>query len=80
MAAPISTIDISISTGNEIPIEERNADEVRQVMGNLLTLPNVDVFNPAFDVTPHELIHGIITEKGVIKPPFKEEILKLKEC
>ncbi|NLB89084.1 MAG: S-methyl-5-thioribose-1-phosphate isomerase [Syntrophomonadaceae bacterium] len=80
VAAPISTIDFSIASGLEIPIEERNADEVRQVMGSVLTVPNVDVFNPAFDVTPHELIHGIITEKGVIKPPFKQEILKLKDC
>lgn len=78
IAAPISTIDFNIATGLEIPIEERNADEVRQVMGNMLTLPNVEVFNPAFDVTPHELIHGIITEKGVIKPPFEKEILRLK--
>lgn len=79
IAAPISTIDFSIATGLEIPIEERNADEVRQVMGNILTVPDVKVFNPAFDVTPHELIHGIITEKGVIKPPFEKKILQLKD-
>lgn len=79
VAAPISTIDFSINTGQKIPIEERNADEVRQIMGSMLTVPKVDVFNPAFDVTPHQLITGIITEKGVIKPPFTSNILRLKD-
>ncbi len=78
IAAPISTIDFSISKGDEIPIEERNADEVRSIMGNMLTVPKVEVFNPAFDVTPNHLIKGIITEKGVLKPPFDTEILSLR--
>ncbi|HZJ84573.1 MAG TPA: S-methyl-5-thioribose-1-phosphate isomerase [Syntrophomonadaceae bacterium] len=78
IAAPISTIDFAISKGKEIPIEERNADEVRSIMGSMLTVPKVAVFNPAFDVTPNHLITGIITEKGVLKPPFAEEILSLR--
>jgi methylthioribose-1-phosphate isomerase len=57
-----------------IPIEERNQDEVRQIGGIYLTVPEVEVFNPAFDVTPHELIKGIITEKGVLYPPFINSI------
>lgn len=79
IAAPVSTIDFSINSGIEIPIEQRNADEVRQVMGTKLTIPQVEVFNPAFDVTPHELIQGIITEKGIIKPPYTNGILALKD-
>ncbi|HZK43268.1 MAG TPA: S-methyl-5-thioribose-1-phosphate isomerase [Syntrophomonadaceae bacterium] len=79
IAAPISTIDFDIATGAEIPIEQRNADEVRQVMGSMLTVPDVEVFNPAFDVTPHQLIKGIITEKGIVKPPFDLKELKLKD-
>ncbi len=79
VAAPISTIDFAIASGTEIPIEQRHADEVRQVMGAKLTIPQVEVFNPAFDVTPHKLIHGIITEKGIIKPPFTKGILELKD-
>ncbi len=78
IAAPISTIDFALSKGNEIPIEERKPDEVRSIMGSMLTLPKVEVFNPAFDVTPNHLITGIITEKGVLKPPFAEQILSLR--
>ncbi len=48
-------------------------------MGTKLTIPQVEVFNPAFDVTPHELIQGIITEKGIIKPPYTNGILALKD-
>ncbi|MEA1960357.1 MAG: S-methyl-5-thioribose-1-phosphate isomerase [Bacillota bacterium] len=70
IAAPLSTIDMSISNGEEIPIEERNQDEVRMVRGTYITVPEVDVFNPAFDVTPHEFIDGIITEKGIIQAPY----------
>lgn len=69
IAAPFSTFDFSIPTGNEIVIEERNPDEVRQVGGVYTAPEDMDVFNPAFDVTPHELISGIITEKGVIFHP-----------
>ncbi len=79
VATPLSTIDFTINNGSEIPIEQRDAMEVRQVMDSILTVPEVRVFNPAFDVTPNSLITGIITEKGVLKPPFIEEILKLKD-
>lgn len=77
VAAPVSTIDISISCGADIPIEERDKDEVRKVMGNYITVPEVDVYNPAFDVIPHELISGIITEKGIITAPYDEGLRKL---
>ncbi|MGI5920129.1 MAG: S-methyl-5-thioribose-1-phosphate isomerase [Syntrophomonadaceae bacterium] len=74
IAAPLSTFDTSKSSGGDIPIEERDADEVRQVGGQLLTVSGAKVFNPAFDITPYQLITGIITEKGIIKPPFRENI------
>ena len=78
VAAPMSTIDFSLSSGEEIPIENRDADEVRKVMGNFITVPEVPVFNPAFDVTPNHLISGIITEKGVALPPYKESLAALR--
>ena len=80
VAAPLSTIDLSIDNGGQIPIEERHQDEVRQIAGTYLTVPDVEVFNPAFDVTPQHLIKGIITEKGIIEPPYISglELLKTK--
>lgn len=65
VVAPTSTIDLKCPTGREIPIEERSPKEVTHVGGKLVGLENVDVYNPSFDVTPHELITAIITEKGV---------------
>ena len=69
VAAPASTFDLTLSDGTAIPIEERNHDEVRRLSGILTTRPDVDVFNPAFDVTPHDYITGMITERGVIHHP-----------
>lgn len=78
-AAPVSTIDFNIESGSQIPIEERDKNEVRFV-GNTQVAPlEMDVYNPAFDVTPHQNVTAIITEKGVIYPPFKENIKKLKQ-
>jgi len=77
IAAPSSTFDLQIQSGNEIPIEQRLADEVSNFM-NLRTAPRgIKVYNPAFDVTPAENITAIITEKGIIKCPTKEKIKKL---
>lgn len=77
VAAPLSTLDLSIPSGSAIPIEERNQQEVRSVRGVSLTVDQVQVFNPAFDVTHHELISGIITEKGVLRPPYEQG---LRQC
>lgn len=68
VAAPLSTIDFQLATGAEIPIEERDAAEVYQVGETVLTPPGVDFYNPAFDVTPAELITKIITEYGAVNP------------
>lgn len=77
IAAPLSTIDFSITGGSEILIEERDPDEVREIGGRCLSLPNVEVRNPAFDMTPARYISAIITEKGIAKPPYEESLEKL---
>ena len=74
IAAPLSTIDTSIKSGKEIPIEERSHEEVTHINGDWVCAKEVNVINPGFDVTPHELITGIITEKGILKPNFEESI------
>jgi methylthioribose-1-phosphate isomerase len=74
VAAPLNTIDMSISSGDKIPIEERNPQEVREIGGRLITLPDVDVRNPAFDVTPARYISAFITEAGILRPPFEESL------
>lgn len=74
VAAPISTIDTSIETGDEIVIEERNREEVTHINGKTICAEGVNIINPGFDVTPHELIAGIITEKGILKPDYKTSI------
>ncbi len=70
VAAPTSTIDTSLNSGDQIQIEERNKDEIIKINGQLVTKENYDVFSPAFDVTPHKLIHGIITEVALHNPPY----------
>lgn len=75
VAAPLSTFDLNILDGSQIPIETRNSDEIRNIFGKcLITVADVPCWNPAFDVTPPALITGIITEQGIIRPPFSENI------
>jgi methylthioribose-1-phosphate isomerase len=74
VAAPTSTIDLSLPDGAGIPIEERSPDEVREIAGRLLTVPYVEVRNPAFDVTPAAYITAIITERGVHRPPYDRSL------
>jgi methylthioribose-1-phosphate isomerase len=70
VAAPGSTFDLSIPSGKEIPIEERDPVEITRGFGKQTAPDGIDVFNPAFDVTPNHLITAFITDRGVIKPPF----------
>lgn len=77
VALPCSTIDLSIPDGSGIPIEERDPSEVRTLYGVQTAPAEVEVYNPAFDVTPHSLVTGIITEKGVVYPPFRENLARL---
>lgn len=76
VAAPSSTIDLTLATGDEIPIEERAASEVTHFAGQLVAPVGVTAAHPAFDVTPHTLISAIITEQGVITPPFDTGLRK----
>jgi methylthioribose-1-phosphate isomerase len=78
VAAPLNTIDFSLTQGDQIPIEERHPDEVRKVGGCLIAPPQVRVRNPAFDVTPARLVTAIITERGIAYPPFKESLESLR--
>jgi methylthioribose-1-phosphate isomerase len=75
VAAPISTIDLTLKTGDQIPIEERSQQEVTHLAGIRLA-PNVTAAHPAFDVTPARYINAIITERGIALPPFEESLRK----
>ncbi len=74
VAAPLSTIDLNTVDGREIPIEERNPREVSHLGGSQLTPNGAHIRNPAFDVTPHHLIAGIITERGICRAPYTESL------
>src|SRR4030095_8944479 len=74
VAAPLSTIDAKIRSGKDIPIEERHADEVTTVGGAAICPAGTEVLNPAFDVTPAPLITGIISEAGILRPPYRKSI------
>jgi len=71
VVAPSSTFDLSLKSGKQIPIEQRSAQEVREVFGKQTAPGNAKVYNPAFDVTPNELISAIITERGIFRKPYK---------
>ncbi len=77
VAAPASIFDVSLKTWDEIPIEFRSEDEVTHIQGMRIAPVGVKVLNPAFDVTPHKYITAIITEKGIIKPPFTRNIKRV---
>ena len=77
IAAPMSTIDMKTKNGLKIPIEQRGGEEVRKILGKIIIPEYMPVRNPAFDVTPNQNITAIITEKGVIYPPFEENIKKI---
>ena len=78
VAAPSSTIDFELDSGKQIPIEERSHEEVTHIGGVKIAADGVRAWNPAFDVTPNELIDAIITELGVIRKPYKEGIERIK--
>jgi methylthioribose-1-phosphate isomerase len=77
VAAPLSTFDADIADGTMIPIEERDPSEVLHLAGRSLTVPGASSYNPAFDVTPAALVSAIITEKGVLRPPYGQSIDKV---
>lgn len=77
IVAPFSTIDMEIESGEEIEIEEREGEEITRIGDKLIAPEGIEVYNPAFDITPAENITGIITEKGIARPPFKNELKRL---
>jgi methylthioribose-1-phosphate isomerase len=79
VAAPLTTLDLSLKSGEEIPIEERDEKEVTHIREYQLAPDGINVHNPAFDVTPNHLIAAIITDKGVARPPYTETLKKLFE-
>ena len=78
---PTSTIDMRLASGDEIEIEERSQDEVLdiQIAGEAAMPRGASARNPAFDVTPHELLAGLVTEKGVIRPPLEANLIKIMQ-
>ena len=79
VAAPVSTVDLNIPTGEKIPIEERDTREVTHLREQQLTPTGVPAQNPAFDVTPNDLIAAIITDKGVARQPYTTSLARLLE-
>jgi methylthioribose-1-phosphate isomerase len=77
VAAPATTFDLTIATGDDIPIEQRAAEEITEAFGTRTAPAGANVYNPAFDVTPAELIAAIITDRGVIRPVTKDNIAGL---
>ena len=74
VAAPTTTIDLSLASGDEIPIEERNPEEITRIKGISIAPEGITVANPAFDITPHRYISAIITEKGIIEEPYTAKL------
>ncbi len=77
VAAPISTLDLSLASGDQIPIEQRSPQEVTHVYGVRVAPEGIPVENPAFDVTPHRYITAIVTERGIARPPYAESLARL---
>lgn len=79
VAAPITTLDLSLKSGAEIPIEQRDRKEVTHIGGQQLAPDGIEVSNPAFDVTPNDLITAIITDRGVARAPYTESLRRLED-
>ncbi|MEE9247766.1 MAG: S-methyl-5-thioribose-1-phosphate isomerase, partial [Dehalococcoidia bacterium] len=79
VAAPISTIDLSISSGEEIPIEERSPEEVVSYAGVRVAPKGIKAANPAFDITPYRYVSAIVTQNGIAREPYLEELKALVE-
>ena len=80
VAAPMSTVDMELSSGGEIPIEERSSSEVSASFGRQTAPEDVEVYNPAFDVTPSEFVTAIVTEFGIARPPLQASLQSWAEA
>ena len=76
---PVSTLDLSLSSGEEIPIEQRSANEVALFNNKRITPEGANVAHPAFDITPNDLITAIITDKGIARPPYTTSLKQIVE-
>jgi methylthioribose-1-phosphate isomerase len=74
VAAPISTVDLTVASGDQIPIEERSSTEVTHVLGTPIAPEGVEAAHPAFDVTPARYVTAIITERGILRPPYADSL------
>ena len=79
VAAPFSTLDLNMPDGSHIPIEQRDPAEVTHFGGTRVVPDGVKVFNPAFDVTPHQFVTAIITDRGVAQPPYAQTLIRLRD-
>lgn len=79
VAAPLSTIDLNMASGEQIPIEQRAEKEVAEIQGVRIAPEGIAIQNPAFDMTPHRYIAAIITERGIAQPPYTESLARLKQ-
>jgi methylthioribose-1-phosphate isomerase len=79
VAAPVSTFDLTLESGDSIPIEQRAAEEVTHVFGVPVAPENIAVENPAFDVTPSRYVTAIISERGVARAPYEASLRRLAE-
>jgi methylthioribose-1-phosphate isomerase len=79
VAAPLSTVDFSLASGEQIPIEERAEDEMTHAGASRLAPEGIRVYNPAFDVTPASHVTAIVTEKGIVRPPFEPGLRRLRD-
>jgi methylthioribose-1-phosphate isomerase len=77
---PLSTVDFETPTGADIPIEQRDSTEITRIQGIQVAPDGMDVYNPAFDITPYQNITGIITEVGIIRPPFAQQIEEIRRA
>ena len=78
VAAPLSSVDLSVPNGEAIPIEERDPEEVTHSLGKATAPAGIAAWNPAFDVTPNRFIEGIITEKGIARKPYRKALKAMK--
>ncbi len=79
VASPFSTFDLDTASGEGIPIEERDPEEITAINGRRIAPESVEVLNPAFDITPHQFVTAIVTERGIARSPYEESILRLFE-
>ena len=77
VAAPVSTLDLSLASGKEIPIEERSSEEVTNINKKRIAPEGIEAAHPAFDITPNHLVTAIITENGIARAPFTESLKTL---